>query len=239
MLKQKDTMEIPRIEAKRIGKPFQCPEQVEEEETTRMMTKYNKKRTPGGAFWDVTTRALQRNLLARQAKLKTFHFCGNMIKNIYRVECVFTTESEPNLFREDNSYKDKLWAIPVINWPSLLSGNNEKVGIVGAILLHSQTEDVHVRVVFRFRRNMAVSTLLETFFTDKYVNQIYVSEHRSLLYNSVLILIDALVIQKEIDDKRKRQEVGKISNNVAVIEDEYEALRLVLVVRKMKIPHKS
>lgn len=108
--------------------------------------------------------------------------------------------------REDFLETDWLRAIRAVNEPSLRSETNQKDGIVGTVLLHARIRDARVFRVSGVVRKMAIPILLETSFIARFVKEVFLPEHKILLYNSAPIPIIATLIMTEEKQKQNKQE---------------------------------
>lgn len=88
-------------------------------------------------------------------------------------KCVFGTGIELSLIQEE--YQQTQWyrAIRGTNRPSLRIGSNQKVIIVGTILLHVSLDDARFQLVFRLARSLAVRALLQTSFINRFVKNMF------------------------------------------------------------------
>lgn len=151
---------------------------------------------------------------------------------------VFAPGARPNLIWEEVLQPDWHGAFRVENQRSPQTATSQEVSIGDTVSLHVWIWDSRVRVFLGVVRNLAVFALLGTSFIDKFVKGIFPSKQKIVLYNSAPAETLATIIRTKIDDK-DGQDIDKISEEDAVMEDRYEVLRLIIVAKQTKISHRS
>lgn len=94
---------------------------------------------------------------------------GLSAHKMYFVQCIFAIRAVSNLIRKTFLHMEWLEAIRLISWPSLRIASNQKVIIVGTILLQIWIGDDHIRVVFAMVKTWAEPVLQQISFIDRVV----------------------------------------------------------------------
>lgn len=99
---------------------------------------------------------------------------------------------------------DCLGVVQAVVRSSLRSGTNETFDVVRIFLLHVKIEDSIVKRISRAVRNWAVTFLLGTSFIEKLVRDIFSTGQKDVPYNSVPVLMIAIV--SGMGTKRKTEQ---------------------------------
>lgn len=108
---------------------------------------------------------------------------------MWPVNYVLDTAVRPNLILEELFESDEITYIRACDNPRLRSVTNEKVEIVGTIVLYVRIGESLVRVMFGIVRNLAVPALLGTSLIDKFNKGIIPTKPNIILFSSLPVLI--------------------------------------------------
>lgn len=112
------------------------------------------------------------------------------------VNSVFATGAALNLLRRDIVEHKLMSSIRVCKRPRVRNMTNQKVEVVGAIMLHVCMREPLVRVMLGIVKNLAVSVFFETCY--RFVKRIFRNERKLVTYS--LQSIPIVMVQEASDD---------------------------------------
>lgn len=105
------------------------------------------------------------------------------------LNCVLHISAEPKFTQEDVLNKKWLEAFKSENRSQMISATDYKLVIVDTATLYVRKGYLQIRVLFGAVRQLVVTVLLRTYFTEKFVRWILSDERKVVLHNSATILI--------------------------------------------------
>lgn len=129
------------------------------------------------------------------------------------INCFFDTGAGPNLLSEEFIRPDWLPSICSCDSIRLNSATNQKVKIVGKIVLHVRTGKSFRRVMFGIFRNLAVIVLLGSLVIDRFINSFFHGERKVVLFNLPPVRI--LMVHEAESDKAEEKQDDTLANIMA------------------------